>query len=131
MQVSSQRKQRYLTRGGSRIFFRRGCTRLLLYFNSNKPHSFFFCRMPVVLENNRSSQGGRGGAYPLHPPPRSGPAYGILFYQILLCVGKLNFHITGPDRKKRNNTFGERKSRPAFSFRCGYMAGNRSRFPKH
>ena len=27
-------------RGGSRIFFRRGCTRLLLYFNTNKPHSF-------------------------------------------------------------------------------------------
>ena len=30
------------SRGGSRIFFRRGCTRLLLYFNTNKPHSFFF-----------------------------------------------------------------------------------------
>ena len=29
-------------RGGSRIFFRRGCTLLLLYFNTNKPHSFFF-----------------------------------------------------------------------------------------
>ena len=29
-------------RGGSRMFFRRGCTRLLLYFNTNKPHSFFF-----------------------------------------------------------------------------------------
>jgi len=29
-------------RGGSRIFFRRGCTHLLLYFNTNKPHSFFF-----------------------------------------------------------------------------------------
>ena len=31
-----------IIRGGSRIFFRRGCTRLLLYFNTNKPHSFFF-----------------------------------------------------------------------------------------
>ena len=29
------------SRGGSRIFFRRGSTRLLLYFNTNKPHSFF------------------------------------------------------------------------------------------
>ena len=29
-------------RGGSRIFFRRGCSRLLLYFNTNKPHSFLF-----------------------------------------------------------------------------------------
>ena len=41
--------------GGSRILFRRGCTRLLLYFNTNRPHSFFFCRIPVVLENRRSS----------------------------------------------------------------------------
>ena len=29
-------------RGGSRIFFRRVCTRLLLYFNTHKPHSFLF-----------------------------------------------------------------------------------------
>ena len=29
----------------------------MLYLNTNKPHSFF-CRMPVVLENRRSSQGG-------------------------------------------------------------------------
>ena len=29
-------------RSGSRIFFRRGCTRLLLCFTTNKPHSFFF-----------------------------------------------------------------------------------------
>ena len=50
-------------RGGSRIFFRRGCTRLLLYFNTNKPHSFFFCRIPVVLENCRSSRS-EGGATP-------------------------------------------------------------------
>ena len=68
--IWSQVSQR---RGGSRIFFRRGCTRLLLYFKTNKPHSFFFCRIPVVLENCRSSRGG-GGAHPLHPPPRSAPA---------------------------------------------------------
>ena len=61
-----------VNRGGSRIFFRRGCTRILLYFNTNKPHSFF-CRIPVVLENRRSSQGGGGGAHPLHPSPRSAP----------------------------------------------------------
>ena len=29
----------------------------------------FFCRIPVALENRRSSRGGRGGAHPLHPPP--------------------------------------------------------------
>ena len=52
---------------------RRGCTRLLLYFNTDKPHSFFFCRIPVVLENRRSSPGGGGRAHPLHPPPRSAP----------------------------------------------------------
>ena len=54
------------TRGGSRIFFRRGCTRLLLYFNTNKPHSFFG-RIPVVLENRRSSRG--GGDAPPAPSP--------------------------------------------------------------
>ena len=56
-------------RGGSRIFFRRGCTRLLLYFNTNKPLSFFFA---VVLENRRSSQGEEGVrtpcTLPLDPP---------------------------------------------------------------
>ena len=67
-------------RGGSRIYFRRGCTRLLLYFNTNKPHSFF-CRITVVLENRRSSQGGGGGgdAHSLHPPPRSAPDPGLNF----------------------------------------------------
>ena len=54
-------------RGGSRIFFGRGCTRLLLYFNTNKPHSFF-CRIPVELENRRSSQGGGGCASPAPSP---------------------------------------------------------------
>ena len=39
-------------------------------------HIFFFCRIPVVLENRSSSRGGGGGgAHPLlHPPPRSAPA---------------------------------------------------------
>ena len=59
-------------RDGSRIFFRRGCPRLLLYFNTNKPHSFFFCRIAVVLENRRSSQEGGGVrtpcTLPLDPP---------------------------------------------------------------
>ena len=31
---------------------------------------FFFCRIPAVLENRRSSQ---WVAHPLHPPPRSAP----------------------------------------------------------
>ena len=62
-------------RGGSRIFFRRRCTRLL---STSTPINhivlfFFSCKIPVVLENCRSGVGG-GGAHPLHPPPRSAPA---------------------------------------------------------
>ena len=61
---------RMLYRGGSRIFFRRGCTRLLLYFNANKPHSILqntnCIRKPQVISGE--------GAHPLHPPPRSAPA---------------------------------------------------------
>ena len=57
------------SRGGSRILFRRGCTRLLLYFNTNRPHSlFFFRRIPVVLENRRSSREG-GECAPPAPSP--------------------------------------------------------------
>ena len=50
------------TQGRIQDFFRRGCTRLLLYFNTNKPNSFFFffCRIPVVLENRSLSQEGGG-----------------------------------------------------------------------
>ena len=53
------------TQGQIQDFFEEGCTRLLLYFNTNKPHSFFFCRIPVVLENCRPSQGRGGGVHPL------------------------------------------------------------------
>ena len=57
-------------RGGSRIFFRRGCTSLLLYFNTNKPHSFFLQKTSCI----RKPQVISGGcAHPLHPPPRSAP----------------------------------------------------------
>ena len=58
-----------LLQGRIQDFFIRGWTRLLLYFNTNKPHSFSF-----LAEYRRSSQGGgRGGAHPLHPPPKSAP----------------------------------------------------------
>ena len=55
-------------RGGSRIFFRRGCTRLLLYFNTNKPHSFFLQNTSCIRKPQVISA---GGAHPLHPPLRS------------------------------------------------------------
>ena len=60
-------------RGGSRMFFRRGCTRLLLYFNTNKPHSFFSQNTSCIRKPQVIS-GEEGSAHPLHPPPRSAPA---------------------------------------------------------
>ena len=63
------------------IFLRRGCTRLLLYFNTDKPHSFLFflflqntscIRKPQVISG---SGGGGRDAHPLHPPPRSAPEW--------------------------------------------------------
>ena len=69
--VYSRVKQGSIPRGGSRNFFRRGCTRLLLYINTNKPHSFFlqntsYIRKPQVIS------GGRGVrtpcTLPLDPP---------------------------------------------------------------
>ena len=38
--------------------------------SSNKPHSFFFCRISAVFENRRSSQGRvrTPGTLPLDPP---------------------------------------------------------------
>ena len=34
--------------GGSRILFRRGCTRLLFYFNTNKPVSYTHLTLPTI-----------------------------------------------------------------------------------
>ena len=67
-------------RDGSRIFFRRGCTRLLLHFYTNKPHSFFFAE--YQLYKKTAGQPGGGGAHPLHPPPRSAPG----FFDLLVAV---------------------------------------------
>ena len=60
------------SRGGSRIFLGGGA---LVACSTSTPINhivFFFGRIPVVLENCRSSQGGEC-AHPLHPPPRSAP----------------------------------------------------------
>ena len=42
LDVSNNPAIRTEGRGGSRTFIRRWCTRLLLYFNTNKPHIYFF-----------------------------------------------------------------------------------------
>ena len=55
--------------------FRRGRLRLLLYFNTNKPHSFFFLQNTSCIRKPQVISGAGGGvaAHPLHPPPRSAP----------------------------------------------------------
>ena len=50
-----------LTRGGYRIFSRRGCTRLLLYFNTNKPQSFFLQNTSCIRKPRVISEEGGGG----------------------------------------------------------------------
>ena len=67
------------SRGGSRNFFRRGCTCLLLYFNTNKPHSFFFLQNTSCIRKPQVISG--GGAHPLHPPPRSAPEFSTLIIE--------------------------------------------------
>ena len=66
------------SRGGSRNFFRRGCTRLLLYFNTNKPHSFFFqntscIRKPQVISGVGGGCAPPAPSLPLDPPLNSQP----------------------------------------------------------
>ena len=64
-------------RGGSRIFLGGGA---LVSFSTSTPinHSFFFfCRIPVVLENRRSSQGERGVRIPC-TLPLDPPLYGFV-----------------------------------------------------
>ena len=55
-------------RGRSRIFFRRGCTRLLLYFNTNKPHSFFFLQNISCIRKPQVISGARGVCTPCTVP---------------------------------------------------------------
>ena len=63
--------------GRSRIFFRGGCTRRLLYFNTNKPHSFFFfwqntscIRKPQVISGGVCTP----CTLPLDPPLKETPS---------------------------------------------------------
>ena len=82
---------RVFIRGGSRIFFRRGCTRLLLHFNTNKPHSFFFWQNTSCIRKPQVISRGGGGAHPLHPPPRSAPVHECRGFKGL-AVSWVSFH---------------------------------------
>ena len=62
---------------------------------------FFFCRIPVVLENRRSSRGGGGGdgAHPLHPPPRSAP---VLYCFSCSCMVEIVIILEGNEKEMRS-----------------------------
>ena len=64
------------SRGRSRIFLRGGGALVSCSTSTPINHIVFFGRIPVVLENCRSSRRG-GGAHPLHPPPRSARGEGL------------------------------------------------------
>ena len=63
---------KWLLQGRIQDFFRRGCTRLL---STSTPINhivlFFFVQNTSCIRKPQV----RGGAHPLHPPPRSAPAY--------------------------------------------------------
>ena len=62
-------------RGGSRIFFRRGCTRLLLYFNTNDSFLFFFAEYQLYEKTAGHLRGGgvrTPCTLPLDPPLGTG-----------------------------------------------------------
>ena len=65
-------KNGVLRRGGSKIFFRRGCTCLFLHFNTNKPYSFFFFSQNTSCIGKPQVISGRWGHTPctlsLDPP---------------------------------------------------------------
>ena len=64
--------KRCRSQGRIQDFFRRGCTCLLLYFNTNKPHSFFLQNTSSIRKLQVISGGGRGMripcTLPLDPP---------------------------------------------------------------
>ena len=57
------------------FFLGGGALVFLLYFNTNKPQSFFVWQNTSCVRKPQVISGwGGGGAHPLHPPPRSAPA---------------------------------------------------------
>ena len=73
-------------RGGSRIFNRRGCTRLLLYFATNKPLSFFFWQNTSCIRKRQVISGGGGGVRAPCTHPRDPPRGGVINCQLSVLV---------------------------------------------
>ena len=85
-------------RGGSRIFFRRGCTRL--YFNTNKPHSFFLIlqntsciRKPQVISGGGGGGGGGGLRNPCTLPLDPPLYYKTRNIQLICTVNIFTIHV--------------------------------------
>ena len=82
-------KRSCLCRGGSRIFFRWGCTCLLLYFNTNQPHGFFMQSTSCIRKPQVISGGGGGeGVHtpctlPLDPPLLWAAIGRLFFFKVL------------------------------------------------
>ena len=72
------------SRGGSRIFFRRGCTRLLFYLNTNKPHIFLSFFAEYQLYQKTAGHLG-GGCAPPAPSPQIGPWSQQVYHLEPLC----------------------------------------------
>ena len=60
------------TQGRIQDFFEEGCTCLLLYFNTNKPHSFFFLQNTSCIRKLQVVSGGGGGCTPRSAPGTGG-----------------------------------------------------------
>ena len=65
-------------RGGSRISFRRRCTRLLLLTSTPiNQYIFFFWKNTSCIRKPQVISGGGGGGPPPPPPPRSAPVQAL------------------------------------------------------
>ena len=100
-------------RGGSRIFFRRGCTRLQLYFNTNKPHSFFLAEYQLYQRTAGHLRGG-GGVHtpctlPLDPPLQWFPHH---FYIHLIVIYPVDSTIQHLNNRGQENKQGFNGKQP-------------------
>ena len=82
-QTDTQLKEAvYISTGADPGFFLGGVALVCCSTSTPINHMvFFFCRIPIVLENGRSSRG--GGVHPQHPPPRYAPVLVVISRAVL------------------------------------------------